>query len=176
MPQRAALWKVVDGQEESMMQVQWLLLLYSPLLSLVSTPHICVGTVALGQNGTLEWCHWRRDNQKIGSSFRVGMPCAFYWPKQLLELLFIDLDNRKIGGSFRVGMPCAFYWPEQLLELLFIDLGPAQDDIHVKGRLYWQILLYFEYGAFHQWLWGYYFKRKMCVYVPRTSPASAELS
>lgn len=145
MPQRAALWKVADGQGESMMQVQWLLLLYSPLLSLVSTPHICVGTVALGQNGTLEWCHWGRDNQKIGSSFRVGRPCDFYWPKQLLELLFIDL-------------------------------GPAQDDIHVKGTLYWQILLYFEYGALHQWLWGYYFKRKTCVYVPRTCPASAELS
>lgn len=56
-------------------------------------------------------------------------------------------DNQKIGSGFRVGMPCAIFWPQWLLEPLFIDLGPAQD---VKGRLYRQILLSFEYEAFYQ--------------------------
>ena len=60
------------------------------------------------------------NNQNIGSRFRVGMLCAFYWSKQLL------------------------------LESLFIDLESAQDVIHVKGRPYWQILLHFEYEAFYQ--------------------------
>ena len=85
-------------------------------------------------------------------------------------------NNQNIGSRFRVGMPCAFYWPKQLLlESLFIDLESAQDVIHVKGRPYWQILLYFEYEAFYQWVWGYYFKCKICAYAPRTSPTSAFL-